>query len=113
MAFVLDNRLSPAAQEFNRQIYENATNLDEMIRTSPVIGWLAAIGGLLKFQSWAKVLYLASTVGTTLTSFLGQPSYVLPGSATGFYELATMAAGATLLLLYGTEFGRSWKTVRA
>ncbi len=113
VAIVLDKQLSAAAQEFNRQLYEGASDKSNMMRGIPAFVWIAAGIGLLRFQSWAKGLYLASTGAVTLMKFIGLPSFVMPGAATALFELATMAAGATLLLLYGTEFGKSWKTVRA
>lgn len=112
-SIALGDRLPIALQEFNQQLNDQYTVADGIVGAVCTLTWLVSFVGLMLLRPWAKLVYVASSAGIALVTFFGPPAVAAPGAASALYDLGAMAAGATVFMLYFTEFGRSWKSVRA
>lgn len=108
----LTHQLPPAVQEFNQQLGDAHSWPLVILGLGCLLLGLLGLIGLFLLRPWAKAAYLVALAGVILVTLFGPPTAATPGAASALYDLGNMAAGATVLLLCGTEFGRSWKTVR-
>ncbi|CAM2982210.1 hypothetical protein [Rariglobus hedericola] len=112
IAIFTDGQLPEELLHYNERTNEEYSTADGLFGFGLSISALVVIIGLFMLRPWAKIAYLLITVVMLGITFFSPPPTAAPGSATALYELASMTGGATLFMLYCTEFGRSWTTLR-